>query len=121
MRVASVAPVRGRTDSIVAYARRYPHAFTFMSDQELAMIADVGRIATGRGNPLWGLDQAFGVTHALDRLAVLPVAKSNAALIRRYRDSASTKEQVRKSCRTAYIALIGNGAVTTTATNARSS
>jgi hypothetical protein len=95
MRAASVAPMRGRTDSIVAYARRYPHAFTFMSDQELAMIADVGRIAKGRGNPLWGLDQAFGVTHALDRLAALPVAKSNAALIRRYRDSASTKEQVR--------------------------
>ena len=96
MRAASAAPTRGRIDSVVAYARRYPHAFTFMSDQELAMIADVGHIATGRGNTLWGLDQAFGVTHALDRLAALPAASNAAtALVRRYRDSASTKEQVR--------------------------
>src|SRR5690349_11847201 len=69
MRAASISPMRGRVDSVFAYAHRYPHAFTFMSDQELAMIADVGRVANGRGNPLWGLDQSFGVTHALDRLA----------------------------------------------------
>jgi len=97
MRAASAAPMRGRLDSVVAYARRYPHAFTFMSDQELAMIADVGRIANGRGNPVWGLDQAFGVTHALDRLAVLTrdAPPEATALLRAYRDSASTKERVR--------------------------
>ena len=33
MRAASVPPMRGRADSLVAYARRYPHAFTFVSDQ----------------------------------------------------------------------------------------
>lgn len=97
MRAASVAPMRGRLDSLVAYARRYQHAFTFMSDQELAMVADVGRAANGRGNPVWGLDQSFGVTHALDRLAAITRASSPdaATLLRRYRDSASAKEQVR--------------------------
>ena len=68
MRAVSAPPMRGRADSLVAYARRYPHAFTFVSDQELAMVADIGRIAKGRGNAVWGLDQSFGVTHALDRL-----------------------------------------------------
>jgi len=36
------------------------------------MFADIGRISTGPADPIWGLDQSFGVLHALDRLAVLP-------------------------------------------------
>jgi hypothetical protein len=97
MRAASASPMRGRVDSVLAYARRYPHAFTFMSDQELAMIADVGRVANGRGNVLWGLDQSFGVTHALDRLATITrdAPREATALIGSYRDSAATKEHVR--------------------------
>jgi hypothetical protein len=97
MRAASMAPLRGRVDSLTAYARRYPHAFTFISDQELAMVADVGRIAGGKGNPVWGLDQSFGASHALDRLgAVSPRPPAEAvALLRAYRDTASAKEKVR--------------------------
>jgi len=64
MRIASREPVRGNIDSLTAIARRYPHAFTFMSDDELRMIADIGGVSSGRGNPVWGLDQSFGVTTA---------------------------------------------------------
>jgi hypothetical protein len=97
MRAASVPPMRGHVDSIVAYARRYPHAFTFMSDQELAMVADVARLSNGRGNAVWGLDQSFGVTHALDRLAAITrgAPPDAATLMSRFRDSASAKEQTR--------------------------
>jgi len=97
MRAASVPPMRGRADSLVAYARRYPHAFTFVSDQELAMVADVGHVSKGGGNPVWGLDQSFGVTHALDRLRAIShgATPQATALLRAYRDTASAKEQVR--------------------------
>ncbi|HUQ81018.1 MAG TPA: hypothetical protein VM076_07775 [Gemmatimonadaceae bacterium] len=97
MRAASIPPMRGRLDSLTAYARRYPHAFTFISDQELAMVSDVGRITGGKGNPVWGLDQSFGASHALDRLAAVSArAPAEAvALLRAYRDTASVKEKVR--------------------------
>jgi erythromycin esterase-like protein len=64
---ASAAPLRGRLDEIARYARRYPAAFTFRTDEELAMIAEAGKVHKG-SRPVWGLDQVFGATHVLDRL-----------------------------------------------------
>lgn len=63
--LASTGALRGDLDAIVAYARRYPFAFTFPSEQELALIAEVGRLSRGQGEPVWGVDQAFGAAHAL--------------------------------------------------------
>ena len=70
--VASIPPLRGAVKALAEYVGKYPNALTFHTDQELRMFADVGRISTGRADPIWGLDQSFGVLHALDRLAVLP-------------------------------------------------
>lgn len=70
--VASIAPLRGNADALATYARKYPNAFTFPTDQELRMIADIGKISTGRTDAVWGLDQSFGVLHALDRIRSLP-------------------------------------------------
>ena len=64
---ASAAPLRGRLDGIASFARRYPAAFTFRTDQELTMIAEAGRIHKLE-RPVWGLDQVFGATHVVDRL-----------------------------------------------------
>lgn len=36
------------------------------------MFADIGGFSTGRADAIWGLDQSFGVLHALDRLETLP-------------------------------------------------
>jgi hypothetical protein len=49
-------------------ARRYPMGVTFNSDQELRMLADVGRISGAEVDAIWGCDQAAGVTHTLDQL-----------------------------------------------------
>ena len=56
MNVASRGPMHGHLDSLAAFARRYPHAFTFVSDQELAMIASAGAESHGGGDPVWGLE-----------------------------------------------------------------
>lgn len=85
----------GVADSVAAYAHRYPHAFTFMSDQELALLADIDRASTGKGNHLWGCDQSFGATHALDRLIpLLPAGDARTTAVR-LRDWAAAKERVR--------------------------
>jgi hypothetical protein len=95
MRLASRAPLRGRRDSLFATSRRDPHRYTFISDQELAMIADIGGASRGKGEPIWGCDQSFGVGHALDRLAAItknPVVRRRIAA---WRDTARAHESVR--------------------------
>jgi hypothetical protein len=70
--LASIAPLRGDTNALAGYIRKYPNALTFRTDQELRMFADIGGISTGRADAIWGLDQSFGVLHGLDRLETLP-------------------------------------------------
>lgn len=70
--LASVPPLRGDLQALAKYAHQYPNAFTFPTDQELGLFADVGRYSKGYMDPIWGLDQSFGVLHALDRLQTLP-------------------------------------------------
>jgi len=70
--IASLSHMRGNLAAISQYAAKYPNAFTFSTDQELQMVADIARVSTGHTDPLWGLDQSFGVLHSLDRLSALP-------------------------------------------------
>jgi len=70
--VASLPPLRANTEALASYATKYPNAFTFLTDQEVQMFADVSRLSKGHADPIWGLDQSFGVLHALDRLSALP-------------------------------------------------
>ena len=95
MRRISVAPVRGNRDSIVAISRRYQHAFTFMSDQELDMLAALGVISTAHAHPIWGCDQAFGAEPILDALLTLPLGGAARATVAALRDTAAVKERVR--------------------------
>lgn len=71
MERASAPPARGSLAALEDIARKHPYAYTFISDEELAMLAEIGRIATGRHHPLWGCEQAFGATLYLEELASL--------------------------------------------------
>src|SRR5687767_7343452 len=51
MERVSTAPLRGDLDRIGDTARRYPYAITFIHDQELGMMAEVGRRSTGGWRP----------------------------------------------------------------------
>lgn len=66
--MVSAKPVIGKRDYVISLANQYPNAFTFITDQELEMIAQAGSISNGKGNRIWGLDQAFGALHILNRL-----------------------------------------------------
>ncbi|MEI8279592.1 MAG: hypothetical protein WCG87_07485 [Bacteroidota bacterium] len=67
MRKVSQPPYKANKDSIFSLAAQYPYGFTFVSDQELAMIADITRYLT-IGNAIWGLDQSFGAIHVVDEI-----------------------------------------------------
>jgi hypothetical protein len=95
MRTISGAPVRGDAARIRALAQRYKHGFTFISDQELQMLADIGAASKGQGRPIWGCEQAFGVTHILDQLSGRARTAAQKRLIASLRSETESKEAVR--------------------------
>lgn len=64
-------PLRGRPDAAVELARRYPQALPFVSDQELQMLGAIAALSEARHEPLWGVEQAYGASHYLERLVEL--------------------------------------------------
>ena len=58
----------GNLGAIAEFARKYTNAPTYITDQELQMIAEAGRISRARTDRIWGLDQEFGALHILDQL-----------------------------------------------------
>ncbi|MCB1023426.1 MAG: hypothetical protein KDB79_03495, partial [Acidobacteria bacterium] len=52
---------------VVSTVRKYPNGFTFITNQELTMIAEAAKIANGKGNAIWGIDQVFGAIHGLEK------------------------------------------------------
>lgn len=88
-RMVSAPSVVGDIEYVVSLARKYPNAFIFITDQELEMIAEAGRVSKGRGRRIWGLDQIFGGIHVLDRLSefapTVKVRKRTRELVRALR------------------------------------
>ncbi len=63
--------IRGDRAASVAWANDYVNALQFRNDQELDLIADVGRISDAAHDPVWGVDNAWGVLHIAEALAPL--------------------------------------------------
>lgn len=64
----SKGPYLGRSEAIRRLREKYPNAFTFNGNEELEMLASVGRLSSGKENRIWGLDQVFGALHVLESL-----------------------------------------------------
>jgi hypothetical protein len=102
-RVAASGARRGIADSVYALARRYPNAFAFNTDQELAMIAAVARAAKTSIPPVWGVDQAFGALHVLERLAALAPGVEARRVVERVVEHARPFEATRAPGERRYI------------------
>jgi hypothetical protein len=61
------AGARGNASAIAEIAKRDPYLFGFASDQDLQLLADVGRLDQGP-DTIWGLEQAQGTTRYLKEL-----------------------------------------------------
>jgi len=85
----------GGRDSVDALVRRYPHAPTFATDEELELMTHVRTVSPARGQAIWGVDQELAAMHLLDYLAehaASPVARRE---FRRLADEARPYEAVR--------------------------
>lgn len=59
----------GGRDSVRALVRRYPHAPTFATDEELDLMTHVRQASTAPGPAVWGVDQELAAMHLLEYLA----------------------------------------------------
>lgn len=68
---------RGDIEAISEVFRRYPQSPTFATDEELQLIAGVGKISNSPINPIWGVDQDLGALHILEKIiAIAPNEKA---------------------------------------------
>ena len=95
MEIMSRPPVRGNPEEINTLAQSYPLGMTFGSDQELKMLADLGRLSSTKGDVIWGCDQGSGVTHTLDQLLGELQDEQKIDMVRTYRKYSAEKEAVR--------------------------
>ena len=99
-------PLRGDFDRIAALQRKYPNAFTFQGREEMAMLADIGRVSTAKSDPIWGLDQLFGALHVLEALLPLAPNERSRARTRELIEAARTYEAKRYTEGARYISNI---------------
>lgn len=78
--IASLPPLKENVELLRDYAAKFPNAFTFATDEELAMIASAEKASLAKTDSVWGLDQSFGVLHALEALRILPGVNGKSAL-----------------------------------------
>ena len=62
--------LRGDVERLAAHAKHYPSLFEFDSDEDLAFIAQVGRLEAN-ADAIWGVEQATGAIRYLEELAGL--------------------------------------------------
>ena len=103
MEMMSQSPPRGDLELINTLAQTYPMGVTFNSDEELKMLADIGRISEASVNPIWGCDQAAGVTHILDQLLLSLKDPAAVAAVKEARKASAEKEAERDFSKGMYI------------------
>lgn len=86
--------VRGDPDAAIGLANRYVNALQFRNDQELDLIVAAGRVS-GAEEPIWGLDQTWGVLHLLDSLTMLAPHSASRATVAALRAEAAELEAYR--------------------------
>jgi hypothetical protein len=70
----------GKPDGAFRLGLRFPNAFHMYTEEELRMIDRVGAISNAKKEPIWGLNQEFGMLHVLERLIqIAPTASARAA------------------------------------------
>ena len=68
---AALAPaLRGKVDGLAALSKRYPSLFEFDSDEDLELLARVGRLENN-ADAIWGVEQTTGAIRYLEELVGL--------------------------------------------------
>jgi len=105
-RMFSSKPLAGNREAIAEFARKYTNAPTFITDQELQMIADAGRISDAKTDRIWGLDQEFGALHILDQLKELAPSAAVRLYVQKLIEKALPYERNRFASEKLFIAEV---------------
>jgi len=93
--ILSAQQNQGKRDSAFTFVKRFPYSYTFASNQEINMMADISGLSKGKGRPVWGCDQSFGTMHVLTELLNFSPSKKTTAFLKIYMDSVWTIENNR--------------------------
>ncbi len=85
----------GGLDSVSTLVRKYPHAPTFATDEELELMTHVRSVSTATRAAVWGVDQELAAMHLLERLAELTNSSRARAEYRRLAEEARPYEETR--------------------------
>lgn len=103
-RLSSAASRKGGREAMVKLALRYPNAFHLLTEEELEMIGDIGRMSRARAEPIWGLNQVFGAAHIYERLREIAPDANARAVAGRLLDNALEYERERFRKNIHYVA-----------------
>jgi hypothetical protein len=93
MEEATRPGARGDARRIGDAARRYPYTFEFSSDQDLGLLAQVGRTESNP-DPIWGIEQTTGAARSLEELQTLAPTPRLKALVSAALAEARTGEDI---------------------------
>lgn len=109
-RLSSEAARKGGTEEMIRLALRYPNAFHLLTEEELEMIGDIGKLSKAKSEPIWGLNQIFGATHIYKRLLQIAPDAAARAEAQKLLDNALEYEKERFQKNTHYLAFVANPA-----------
>lgn len=101
-------PLVGNPDAIAEFAQKYTNAPTFITDQELQMIREAGRISDAKTDRIWGLDQEFGALHILEQLKELAPNDKARLFVEKLIEKALPYERNRFASEKLFIASLSN-------------
>lgn len=93
--LCSAASRKGGREELIKLALRYPNAFQLLTEEELEMIGDIGKISKARMDQIWGLNQVFGATHIYERLLQLAPNANASSVLQKLLNTANEYEKER--------------------------
>jgi hypothetical protein len=86
-------------------AREFPNAFHLFNEEELRMVDRIGALSAAT-DPIWGINQEFGLAHVYARLAELAPDHASRAVVRQLLLRSLAYEGERHARDTAFISAI---------------
>ncbi|MDQ4121862.1 MAG: hypothetical protein M3209_10505 [Acidobacteriota bacterium] len=109
-KLSSQAANRGGSEAMIKLSLRYPNAFHLLTEEELEMIGDIGKLSKAKIDPIWGLNQVFGATHIYERLLQIAPDANARTVVQKLLNTALEYEKERFQKNISYMGAIAQPA-----------
>jgi hypothetical protein len=109
-KLSSAASRKNGREEMIKLALRYPNAFHLLTEDELEMIGDIGKLSQAKSDSIWGLNQVFGGTHIYERLLQIAPDANARAVAQKLLNSALEYEKERFQKNEHYVAGVAKPA-----------